>query len=188
MNERTKAAIIGGVVAGIPSVIPLISTCCFIWAIGGGFLAVFMYLRSSPAAMAPGDGAKLGLMAGAIGAGIYLIVAVPMMLLGGAANIAAQVESSGGEAAGMAGMMAGLGFALVFVVAAILVGLGAVGGLIGAAIFGKNRPGGVGTPPPPPPADFGGPGGGYGGTGGGYGGTTPPSDAGGGGTSYGSGS
>src|SRR5918993_471213 len=137
MNERTKAALIGGVVAGIPSVIPIISTCCFIWAIGGGFLAVFLYLKNSPTVMAPGDGAKLGLMAGAIGAGIYLIVAVPMMLLGGAANIASQMERSGGEAAGMAGLAAGLGFAIVFVVAAILIGLGAVGGLIGAAVLGK---------------------------------------------------
>ena len=171
MNDRTKAAIVGGLVAGIPSVIPLINTCCFIWAIAGGFLAVFMYVKNSPAPMSPGDGAKLGLMAGVVGAIIYLIVAVPMMLLGGAANIAEQVQRSGGEAAGMAGLAAGLGFMVIFVVAGILIGLGAAGGAIGAAVLGKGRPGGA--PPPPPPTDFGA-GGGYGGTGtGGYGGTTP---------------
>lgn len=170
MNDRTKAAIVGGLVAGIPSVIPLISTCCFIWAIAGGFLAVFMYMKNAPTPMSPGDGAKLGAMAGGVGAIIYLLVSVPLMLLGGAANIAAQMERSGGEAAGMAGLAAGLGFAVVFVVAGILLGLGAAGGAIGAAVLNKNRPGGTGTPPPPPPADFGS-GGGYGGTGtGGYGG------------------
>jgi len=182
MNDRTKAAIVGGLVAGVPSIIPLISTCCFIWAIAGGFLAVFMYVKKSPTPMSPGDGAKLGLMAGVVGAVIYLIVAVPMMLLGGAANIAAQMQNQGGEAAGMAGIAAGLGFAIVFVVAGILIGLGAAGGAIGAAVLGRKGPG-AGAPPPPPPTDFG-TGGGYGGTGaGGYGGGTP-----GGGGTYGAGS
>jgi hypothetical protein len=51
-----------------------------------------------------------------------------------------------------------------------------LGGVIGVAALGKNRPGGVGTPPPPPPSDFGG------------GGYTPPPPAGGGSGTYGSGS
>ena len=159
-----KAALIGGLLAGIPSALPVISICCFLWALGGGFLAVFMYLRSTPAGpMAPADGAKLGLRAGVIGAIAYLVIALPIMLLSGAAQIASGMQQAGGEGAGLAGMAAGLGAFAVVIGAAIIVGLTALGGLIGAAILGKNLPGGTGAPPPPPPSDFGAPGGGFGG-------------------------
>ena len=40
MNERTKAALIGGVIAGVLSGLPLVGGCCFLWAIAGGFLTV----------------------------------------------------------------------------------------------------------------------------------------------------
>lgn len=176
-----KAAVIGGLVAGIPSALPLISICCILWALGGGFLAVFMYMKSSPTAMSPGDGAALGLRAGIIGAIAYLVIALPIMLLTGAAQVAAGMQQAGGETAGLAGMAAGLGAFAVVVGAALIVGLTVAGGAIGAAILGKNRPGGVGTPPPPPPSDFG-PGGG-----GGYGGG-PAGPAGGGGSTFGTGS
>lgn len=173
MNDRTKAALIGGVVAGVLSILPLLGTCCFLWAIAGGALAVYMYLNKSTMPFAAADGAKLGALAGAIGAGIYLIIALPMMLLGGAMQISQQLEQAGGG--GVAAFGAGLGIFIVFIVAGVIVGFGALGGVIGAAIFGKNRPGGT-TPntPPPPPSNYGGtqppagtPGGGFSGGGGG---------------------
>jgi hypothetical protein len=172
MNDRTKAALIGGAVAGVLSIIPILGTCCFLWAIAGGALAVYMYLNKSAMPFEAVDGAKLGALAGAIGAGIYLIIGLPMMLLGGAMQISQQLEQAGGG--GMAAFGAGLGIFMVFIVAGIIVGFGALGGLIGAAIFGKNRPGGGGsTMPPPPPTNYGGTqppaGGGYGGGGGTYG-------------------
>jgi hypothetical protein len=186
MNDRTKAALIGGAVAGVLSIIPVVSTCCILWAIGGGVLAVFMYLRGAGGPMSPGEGAKLGLRAGIVAAIIYLIIALPLMLLTGGAMMSDAMQRAGGDQAVGAGMLAGLGAAVVFVVAALLVGFTALGGLIGAAIFGK---GGAGAPPPPPPSTpgYGGPGagGGYGdqaggGGGGSYGGPT--------GGSYGQGS
>ncbi|HEV2800639.1 MAG TPA: DUF5518 domain-containing protein [Pyrinomonadaceae bacterium] len=186
MNDRTKAAAIGGVIAGVLSIIPIVSTCCFLWALGGGFLAVYMYGNKAPAPLQTGDAAKLGAMAGAIGALIYLLIQVPVMLFFGAASISQQLESSG-AGGGMAAFGAGLGFFMVFVVAGIIVGFGALGGVIGAAVLGKNRPGGgANIPPPPPPPSYGGgtqppAGGGYGsGGGGGY--------TGGGGGSFGAGS
>ncbi len=161
MNNRTKAAAIGGGLAGILSALPLIGSCCFLWALAGGVLAVFMYQKGAGGPMSAGDGAKLGALAGAIGAGIYLVIALPMMLLsGGAAMSEALRQSGGGDAIG-AGALAGLGAFIVVVVAAIIVGLTAVGGMIGAAIFGK----GAAAPPPPPAGGFGGgPAGGAGGT------------------------
>jgi hypothetical protein len=217
MNDRTKAALIGGLVAGIPSALPIISICCILWALGGGFLAVFIYMRGATAApMSPGDGAKLGVKAGIIGAIAYVVIALPVTLLTGAAQVA--LQQAGGESAGLAGMAAGLGAFAVVVGAGLVFGLTVLGGVIGAAVLGKGRPGGAGSSPPPPPSDFGGTGGtgyggtgtggsdygtgggGYGGTGGGYGGTTGGTGGGttgggttgggttGGGSTYGSGS
>ena len=157
MDNKMKAALIGGVVAGVLSVIPVVSTCCFLWALGGGFLAVFIYLKGAPGPMAPGDGAKLGIRAGVVGAIIYLIIALPMMLLWGGASMSAAVQQSGGGSAMGAGMLAGLGAFIVVVVAVVIIGCTALGGLIGAAVLGKGA-GAPPPPPPPPPAGFSGPG------------------------------
>ncbi|HEV3467801.1 MAG TPA: hypothetical protein VG148_00660 [Pyrinomonadaceae bacterium] len=166
MNDRTKAAAIGGAVAGVLSIIPVINYCCVLWAIGGGVLAVFMYLRGAGGPMTPGDGAKLGVRAGIIAAVIYLIIALPMMLLMGGAMMSDAMQRAGGEQALGAGALAGLGVGIVFVAAVILIGFTTLGGLIGAAIFGKGA--GAAPPPPPPAPGFGGPTGGP--AGGGYGG------------------
>jgi len=174
MNDRTKAALIGGAVAGVLSIIPLVGSCCMLWAIAGGALAVYMYLNKSTMPFQVADGAKLGALAGAIGAGIYLLISLPMMLMGGAMQISQQLEQAGGG--GLAAFGAGLGIFMVFIVAGIIVGFGALGGVIGTAIFGKNRPGGsTMPPPPPPPADYGS-------------GAQPPAGGGYGGGTYGSGS
>ena len=163
MNERTKAAVIGGALAGVLSALPVVSTCCCLWAIGGGILAVFLYTKNTRATLTPGDGAMLGAVAGGIGAVAYLIIAVPINLIFGAAMMAAQFEQmqrAGVEIpfSGMAAIVMGviMGAVGVFVFTVI-------GGLIGAPIFGK----GAGTPPPPPPPAAGGFGGGPAGGGGG---------------------
>jgi hypothetical protein len=167
-----KAAVIGGAVAGVLSGLPLIGGCCFLWAIGGGFLAVFMYMKNAAGGMTPGDGAKLGLTAGIIGAIISFALGLPFLLLGIGS---AAMQNPELERAGVgAGIMAVGGVVGLVIRAGVVLGCAVLGGVIGAAVLGKNRPGGTGTPPPPPPTDFGAGGGGYGGTGtgtgGGYGG------------------
>jgi hypothetical protein len=167
-----KAAVVGGAVAGILSGLPIIGGCCFLWAIGGGFLAVFMYLKNAPGGMTPGEGAKLGLTAGIIAAIVSLLLGLPFMLLGIGS---AAMQSRDMESAGISsGIMAVGGVVGLVLRAAVVLGCAVGGGAIGAAVLGKNRPGGpggTGMPPPPPPTDFG-TGGGYSaGTGGGYGGT-----------------
>jgi hypothetical protein len=87
------------------------------------------------------------------------------------------------ERAGIsAGILALGGIGLIIVRVLIVIGFAALGGVIGAAVLGKNRPGGTtpNTPPPPPPASYGG-------------GAQPPAGgpgdySGGGGGTYGSGS
>ena len=178
---------IGGALAGVLSGLPIVSGCCFLWAIGGGFLAVFMYMKNAAAGMTPGDGAKLGMTAGVIGAVISLVLGLPFLLLGvgSAAMQNAQLENAGIGT----GIMALGGFVGLIVRAAFVVGFAVLGGVIGAAVLGKNRPGG-GMPPPPPPSDFGAGGGGYGGgsAGTGYGGPGDGGTTGGVGSTFGSGS
>ena len=170
MDNRTKAAVIGGAVAGVLSGLPIIGGCCFLWALGGGFLAVFMYMKNAPGALTPGDGAKLGLTAGIVAAVVSFLLGLPFMLLGIGS---AALQNRDLEGAGISsGIMAVGGIVGLVLRAVIVLGCAVAGGAIGAAVLGKNQPGG-GAPPPPPPTDFG-PGGGYGGTGtgGGYGGGT----------------
>jgi hypothetical protein len=179
MNDRTKAALIGGVIAGVLSGLPIVSGCCFLWALGGGFLAVFMYMKNAPTQLMAADGAKLGATAGVIGAVVSLLLGLPFMLLGIGS---AAMQNADLERAGIsAGILAVGGIVGIVIRALVVVGFAVLGGVIGAAVLGKNRPGGTtsNTPPPPPPIN--------------YGGTQPPSgtpgdySSGGGGT-YGSGS
>ncbi len=168
MNDKTKAALIGGVLAGVLSSIPIVNMCCFLWAIAGGFLAVFMYMKSTPPSFMTADAAKLGAMAGAIGAVVSLLIGVPFMLLGIGS---AAMQSADMERAGIsAGILAVGGIVGLILRAIVVVGFAVLGGIIGNAILNKNRPGGT---MPPPPANYGGGaqppmgGGGYGGGGGG---------------------
>jgi hypothetical protein len=170
MNDRTKAAVIGGVIAGVLSGIPFIGGCCFLWAIAGGFLAIFMYMKSAPGPMMMGDAAKLGAVTGVIGAIIASVIRIPLLLLGVGMAAVADNARNAGLGAGFAAAAGTMG--IVFT-AVIVVGFAVLGAIIGNAVLGKKGPGGMNTPPPPP-SDFGG------------GGYTPPPPAGGG--SYGAGS
>lgn len=169
MNNRMKAALIGGAIAGVLSGLPIVSGCCFLWSILGGFVAVWMYVKGTPGPISMGDAAKLGAIAGAFGAIISLVLGIPFLLL----NIGSVATSNRDlESAGIgAGFVAVAGFGGLILRAALVVGFAAVGGVIGAAILGKQGGPGAAPPPPPPPGGgYGGPGGGgYGGpTGGGY--------------------
>src|ERR1044071_7345299 len=81
MNNKFRPALIGGVLLGLLSVIPFVNVlnvCCCLWAILGGMLASYLYVKSSPTPATPGDGAVLGAIAGAIGAAISLVLGIPI--------------------------------------------------------------------------------------------------------------
>src|SRR4030095_13331205 len=87
MDNKVKPALIGGVVLGLLSVIPFVNwvnACCCLWAIVGGVLASYLYVKNSPTPASVGDGAILGAMAGAIGGLISLVIGIPLSIaLGG---------------------------------------------------------------------------------------------------------
>jgi len=148
MNNKLKPAIIGGLVTGVLSVIPFVSSCCCVWAILGGMLASFMYIKSSPVPASTGDGAVLGILSGVFGGLIYLIIGLPIALLFGVAQM-----EEGFRRAGVEVPLTGVALAIlgVFIVIVMLLIFSTIGGLIGVPIFEKRKR----DVTPPPPQNFG---------------------------------
>jgi len=151
--SKLKPALLGGLITGILSVIPFVSTCCCIWAALGGLLATFLYIRSSPVPVSAGEGAVVGVLAGVIGSIIYVIIGLPLALLFGTVG---QLEE-GFRRSGVSVPLTGIALLLVSVcmVVVLLLLFSAIGGVIGVPIFEKRKGQSV---PPPPPSNLGGPG------------------------------
>ena len=149
MNNKLKPALLGGLIVGVLSAIPFINYCCCIWSIGGGLLAGFLYIKSSPTPVSVGDGAIVGGLAGVVGGVIYLILGLPIALVFGMAAMQDQLNRSGVE-------LPISGFLLMIVsgilCAIFLAVLATLGGLIAVPIFEKRK---NGMAPPAPPQDFG---------------------------------
>jgi len=167
MNNKLKPALIGGVLLGVLSVVPFVSAlnlCCCLWAIVGGLLASYLYIKSSPTPVSVGEGAILGALAGVIGAVISIVLGVPIALAMGptmrnlmvtllqnvdpqqADMMRKQFEASGDAIAPLI-IQSLIGAVLLFVFAII-------GGLLAVPIFEKRKAAG---PPPPPPMNAQGP-------------------------------
>ena len=172
INKPTfgQPALIGGVVMGVLSALPLISAgnlCCCLWVIAGGVVAAYLLQQNTAAPITPGDGAMVGLLAGLAGALVQFVISIPISLmvapmerqmmqrvLDMAGNMPPEMRDmlerfrSGDQMAlGMGLMVARRMIALVFwvVIGAIF---STIGGVIGAMIFKKNTPPGVIDIPP----------------------------------------
>src|SRR5688500_14122184 len=115
MNDKIKPALLGGAITGILSVIPFISSCCCIWAIAGGGLACFLYIKNSTSPVQMAEGATVGAMSGGVGAVIYLIIGLPIALICGAAQMEDAFRRSGMEVPLAGAAMALLGALIVIV-------------------------------------------------------------------------
>jgi len=167
MNNKLKPALIGGVLLGLLSVIPFVNAvnvCCCLWAILGGMLASYIYVKNSPTPANAGDGAILGALAGAIGAVISIILGIPInyamgptmrnLILSIVENLdrqqadlmRRQLEASGESIASL--------IINALILAVLLFIFSIIGGLLGIAIFEKRK----GSPMPPAPPATGGPG------------------------------
>jgi hypothetical protein len=165
--------LVGGVVSGILSSIPLVSAVnCFFcaWMLLGAALAVKL-AQDKAKTIEMGEAALIGALAGAVCAGItWSISAVLNLIVGGATLVPAGMEGQMPEVlTGGGGLVVGLALGCVF--SFIIYPLfGALGGLLGGLIF---KP--IGPPPgggdtlggpfgqPGGPNDFGNPpGGGFG--------------------------
>jgi len=173
-SSKLQPALLGGLVLGLGSVIPIVSYgnfCCCGWGIVGGALAAYLLIKRSPVLpITKREGASVGALAGVVGSVIYLIIGVPLTLLQWnglvaqmeqrAENVpdAAQREMMNQIVATMEGhpVLFVLGFWVVFAIVGI--GAAALGGVIGTAIFEKRK--GQQYPPPGFPPGYGPPPGG----------------------------
>lgn len=145
----------------IGTVVPGVGCCTCLLPIGAGVLAVYLYAKNPSAPLTPADGAKLGAIAGVAGGLLNLIIGTPLSYFVNSAVMEAQFAQLRDQGFNLPASLTGFALFLVagIISAIFFVILAAIGGLIGAAIFGKNRPGAGGAPPPPPPANYGGAGG-----------------------------
>ena len=150
--SKTQPALIGGIVMGVLSALPIISAgnlCCCLWIVSGGLLAAYLLQQNSVTPITQSDGAITGLLAGVIGAVIYLILSIPVTFL--VAPMQRQVlarlmdrangmppefrEYMGNYVGGAIGLL--IGFVFMLIMGAIFA---TIGGLLGAVFFRKPLP------------------------------------------------
>ena len=152
MNNKVKAALLGGlivgIVSGVISMIPIVKMCCCLFAIGGGVVAGLIYIKGSPTRVSIGDGAMVGALAGVVGGIIYLVISLPFTLWVGAAELERTFSQYGRQ-------MPFSGTVLIIVSCIVgtigLIILAAIGGILSVPIFEKRK-----DAIPPPPAAPGG--------------------------------
>lgn len=163
-----QAALLGGLFNGVLSALPIVNLgnycCCCAWVIGGGLVAAYIDQQNTRVPMTPARGAQVGLLAGVVGAVVWVVLAsaldaalAPYMrqfmgeILRNASDIppeAREVLESYGREGG--GWRYATGFVLWLVVGGIF---STLGGLAGAVYFRRDIPpalGGTITPPPLP--------------------------------------
>jgi hypothetical protein len=166
-SPYSQPALIGGVVMGVLSALPIISfgnACCCLWVVSGGVVAAYVFQQERTTPLTPADGALVGLLAGLAGALIRTVIAVPIDLLVAPMEQAMlqrfldvgtfppeardMLERFGRRGAmGGAYFVVGQIFGLMFW---LFVGgvFSTLGGLLGALIFKKQTPPGVIDIPP----------------------------------------
>jgi hypothetical protein len=164
--SKLQPALLGGLVLGLGSVIPVVSygnLCCCGWGIVGGALAAYLLIRRSPVLpIRKGDGASAGALAGVIGSLIYLIIGVPLSLLQWD-SVVAQMEQRADSVpdaatremmtqivATMQNHPVLIALAVWLMFAIVGIGVAALGGLIGVSMFEKRK----GQYPPQAPPGF----------------------------------
>ncbi|HEU4835547.1 MAG TPA: hypothetical protein VFS90_14055 [Pyrinomonadaceae bacterium] len=145
--NKLKPALLGGLIGGVLSAIPIVNYCCCIWAIGGGVLAGFLFIKSAPVPVKVGEGAVVGVTTGIVAAVLYFIIGVPLAYFISGAQLEETLVRAGVQ------LPAGVSGLLLFVLSGLIGGLcllvlSIIGGLISVPIFEKRKDG----PPPPPPA------------------------------------
>lgn len=77
VNMR-QPALLGGLFIGVLSALPVvnIANCCCLWITGGGVLAGYLAHQQDPAPLTARRGATVGLLAGIVGAFVWLVAAL----------------------------------------------------------------------------------------------------------------
>ena len=176
---KLQPALLGGITIGVLSALPvvnIVNLCCCAWVVFGGALAAYLMQQNHPAPVNAGDGAIVGVLAGAIGAVVGSVLSIPIAMAMGpfqaemlervlqsAQDMPPEVRSIFEQMRGgmMTGAAVGIGFIVSLVFSLFFYSIfGLLGGLLGAVMFRKDTPPPAPTsfppppftPPPPPPA------------------------------------
>jgi hypothetical protein len=145
---------------GVLSVLPLINAanvCCCLWVVSGGVVAAYVLQQNQPAPITPAEGAVVGLLAGLVGALVYLVLSIPLAVImmpfqqrllatltSTGANLPPEVRDFMASRAA-----AGLGIVVQFIFMLVAGAIfSTIGGVIGAAVFKRQVPP---APEPRPP-------------------------------------
>jgi hypothetical protein len=147
---------------GALGALPIVSAgnlCCCMWVIAGGIIAAYVLQQNETAPITTGDGAMVGLLAGVVGAFVYLILSIPISFLVAPmermlfqrmverfGDMPPEFREFASRGVGQ-GLRLMISFIMYLVVGAIF---STIGGVIGQAIFQKKTPPGTIDVPPPP--------------------------------------
>ncbi len=162
MTSRTQAALLGGLTIGLLSALPIIgwANCCCLWIVTGGLVAAYIQQQNQTAPLSAGDGAIAGLIAGFVGAVVYVVMValvdaaiapiqsrVVERLLDSSQDVPPEMRGWLQDLAqqGTSNVRLALGFVFMLCVGSIF---STMGGALGAIVF---RPPVAPPPPPPPP-------------------------------------
>jgi hypothetical protein len=164
MSSKFQPALLGGLVLGVLSALPLVNignACCCLWVVAGGAVAAYLLQRNQREPITAGDGATVGLLAGIVGAIVWQVLAVPVTLMMGPlqARLLDRLLNTSDLPDNVRPVFESLrqntGFAIVrFILGSIFtlfisIVFSTIGGLVGAALFRTKVP-----PPPPEPTGF----------------------------------
>jgi len=83
IRPSSQPALLGGLFIGVLSALPIVNlaNCCCLWIAGGGVLAGYLAQQGSPVPLTGARGAIVGLLAGVVGAFVWLVAALVLDLV-----------------------------------------------------------------------------------------------------------
>jgi hypothetical protein len=163
-----QASFLGGLFIGVLSALPIvnIANCCCVWVVGGGVLAAYLQQQNEGRSLPVARGAGVGLIAGVVGAFIWLFLSIPLSFVIGPVQermVQEVLRTATDMPPNVRQILEGVSergsspfqyvFGFLFHLCAGLI-FATAGGAIGAALFTRDVPpalGGQPTPPPIPP-------------------------------------
>ena len=147
-------ALVGGGIAGFLSAVPIINIAncfCCLWIIGGAMLSAYLLTKETSRPLTSGDGAIVGIFSGIVAAVVEFIVSIPFQALSNKImrSVMERLQEYSNEfpegwdsllergAMETAFAFSILGLLISMVIFSVM---GALGGILGIALFGKKTP------------------------------------------------